>query len=264
MHIFSPHAERGPVADVGPVATAACADCAAAGFAYPSIQQTRGNPWPIRARTIERITPLKRCRKSAQDAAQRTAEELRKSAEDASRKTAGGAAELSRSALDAGERAALSGAELIQRNSEVMRRAWHSYLDMAAQMTGQSSDELARAFPLGNLIGGEETRKAAEQSSRNVDAIVDTGNVLAKGAEDITREWFDFARSRVEHNLVSLSEFTKCRSPQHVAAVQSELMRDNLEVVLQISRKVAEISVRVAEDAMGKVAAATDKGRHAA
>jgi hypothetical protein len=49
-----------------------------------------------------------------------------------------------------------------------------------------------------------------------------------------------------------------------VAAVQSEMMRDNLETVLQISRKMAEISVRVAEDAMGKVSAATDKNRHAA
>jgi hypothetical protein len=35
-------------------------------------------------------------------------------------------------------------------------------------------------------------------------------------------------------------------------------------VVLQISRKVAEISVRVAEDAMGKVAATADKATHAA
>jgi hypothetical protein len=201
---------------------------------------------------------------AAQDTARRTGEEMRKSAEDATRKTAGGAAELGRSALDAGERVALSGTDLVQRNAEMMRRAWRSYLDMAAQMTGQSSDELARAFPLGNLIASDETRKAAEQSSRNVDAIVDTGNVLAKGAEDITREWFDFARSRVEHNLGSLSEFTKCRSPQHVAALQSEMMRDNLEMVLQISRKVAEISVRVAEDAMGKVATAPDKGRHAA
>jgi hypothetical protein len=201
---------------------------------------------------------------NVQDTARRSADEMRKTAEDATRKTAGGAAELGRSALDAGERVALSGSELIQRNSEMMRRAWRSYLDMAAQMTGQSSEELARAFPLGNLTGSDESRKAAEQSTRNVDAIVDTGHVLAKGAEDITRQWFDFARSRVEHNLGSLSEFAKCRSPQHVAALQSEMMRGNLEVLLQISRRVAEISMHVAEDAMGKVAEAADKGKHAA
>jgi hypothetical protein len=201
---------------------------------------------------------------AAQDTARRTGEEMRKTAEDATRKSANGAAELGRSALDAGERAALSGSELVQRNSEMMRRAWRSYLDMAAQMTGQSGEELGRAFPLGGVVTGEETRKAAEQSNRNVDAIVDSGNVLAKGAEDITREWFDFARARVEHNLVSLSEFSKCRSPQQVAAAQSEMLRNNLELMLQTSRKVAEISVRVAEDAMGRVAAAADKGSHAA
>ena len=201
---------------------------------------------------------------AAQETTRRTAEDMRKSAEDNTRKAAGNAAEFSRTALEAGERAARTGTSLMQQNGEMIRRAWQSYLELTAQISGRSTEELARAFPLGNLMAGEETRKAAEQSSRNVDALVDSGSVLARGVEDITREWFDFARGRVEQNLTSLGEFARCRSPQDVAALQSEMMRDNLEVMLQISRKVAEISMRVAEDAMSKVADAADKNRSAA
>lgn len=200
--------------------------------------------------------------RAGQDAARRVGDEFRRTAEDTTRNSVGAAAELGRSALDAGERAARSGAEIMQHNTELMRTAWRSCLDLAAQMTGRSGDELARVFPLGNPMSGEDARRTVEQSSRNMEAMVESGTVLAKGVEDITREWFDFARGRVEHNLASVSEFTKCRSPQHVAALQGEMMRDNMEGLLQVARKVAEISVRVAEDAMGKVAAG--KGQRAA
>jgi hypothetical protein len=200
----------------------------------------------------------------AQDAARRTGDEFRRAAEEGTRKATGAATDLSRSALDAGERASRSGAEIVQQNADLMRKAWHSYIDMMAQMTGRSADELGRTFPTANPISGEDARKSAEQSTRNVDAVLDSGTVLAKGVEDVTREWFDFARGRVEHNLASFAEFARCRSPQHVAALQSELMRNNMEGLLQISRKVAEISVRVAEDAMGKVKDAAEKAKHAA
>ncbi|MDQ2084066.1 phasin family protein [Xanthobacteraceae bacterium Astr-EGSB] len=201
---------------------------------------------------------------AAQDAVRRTGDEFRKTAEDTTRRATGTAADLSRSALDAGERATRSGTEIVQHNAELMRKAWHSYIDMMAQMTGRSADELGRAFPNANPMTGEDARKSAEQSTRNVDAVLDSGTVLAKGIENVTREWVDFARGRVEQNLASFSQFTKCRSPQHVAALQSEMMRDNMEGLLQISRKVAEISVRVAEDAMGKVTDAAEKAKQAA
>jgi hypothetical protein len=201
---------------------------------------------------------------AAQEAARRTAEELRKTAEDTTSKVTGTAADASRSVLDAGERATRSGTEIVQHNAELMRKAWHSYIDMMAQMTGRSADEFGRAFPNSNPISGEDARKSAEQSTRNVDAVLDSSAVLAKGIENVTREWFDFARGRVEQNLASFNQFTRCRSPQHVAALQSELMRDNMEGLLQISRKVAEISVRVAEDAMGKVTDAAEKAKQAA
>ena len=210
------------------------------------------------------IQSAQAAQQAAQDAVRRTGDEFRKTAEESARNATGTAANLSRSALDAGERATRSGAEIVQQNAELMRKAWHSYIDMMAQMTGRSADELGRAFPNANAVNGEDARRSAEQSTRNVDAVLDSGTVLAKGVEDVTREWFDFARGRVEHNLASFGEFAKCRSPQHVAALQSELMRDNMEGLLQISRKVAEISVRVAEDAMGKVADAAEKAKHAA
>ena len=200
--------------------------------------------------------------KSTQSAehVRRTAEEVRRAGEETARKTSEGAAQFGRSALDAGERVTRSGSELMQQNAEVMRRAWQSYLQIAAQMSGRSGNEFGGLFG----VGSDEARQAAEQSSRNVEAMVDSGSVIARGVEDISREWFDFARGRMEHNLSQISELARCRTPQQVAAVQSDLMRDNLEVLLQASRKVAEISARVAEDATGRMKNGVAKATRAA
>jgi hypothetical protein len=190
-------------------------------------------------------------------------DEMRRSTEEGTRRTAEQAARLGRQSIEAGEDVSRSGAQIVQNNADFIRRAWKSYFDLAAQVTGRSGDEFTRSFGAPFNFGGEEARKAAEQSSRNVDAIVDSSSVLAKGYEDIAREWFNFARGRVEHNLAHFGDLTRCRSPHELAATQSDMMRDNLEVLFKTSRKMADISARIAEEAMNRMTEATERARAA-
>jgi len=133
-----------------------------------------------------------------------------------------------------------SGTEIVQRNAELMRKAWHSYIDMMAQMTGRSADELGRAFPNANPMSGEDARKSAEQSTRNVDAVLDSGTVLAKGIENVTREWFDFARGSVEQNLASLSSPAGRRAPSLHARTRAEprIHADRISPLVRVFRHV--------------------------
>ena len=78
--------------------------------------------------------------------------------------------------------------------------------------------------------------------------------VLSQGAQDITREWFDFARKRMEDNLNTLEALTRCRTPQDIAAVQSNVVRDNFEDLLQSTKRIADMSVRIADEAVRKMA----------
>lgn len=200
---------------------------------------------------------------SAQESIRRTtagAEDMRRNAEEAAQKTSETATQFSRSALEAGERATRTGAEMMQQNAEVFRRMWQSGLEIASKMGGRSAEDFARVFGL----SGDEVRQANEQSSRNVDAIVESTTVLTQGIEGISREWFEFARKRIEHNLQRLNDFARCRSPQQLAAMQSEILRDNIEDLLHSSRRVAEISARLAEQATGKMTENLEKARRAA
>ena len=70
-----------------------------------------------------------------------------------------------------------------------------------------------------------------------------------KGAQEVSHEWFGFAQERVQKNMDGLSRLTGVRSVQDFIAVQSDLVRDNLQQVIDTNKRVAEVSVRVAEEA---------------
>lgn len=199
----------------------------------------------------------------AQDTVRRAtagAEEMRRHAEEAAQRTSETATQFGRTALEASERATRTGTEMMQQNAEVMRRMWQSSMEMVSRMGGRSTDEFARMFGLST----DDMRQASEQASRNVDAIVESSTVLAQGIDGISREWFEFARKRVEHNMQKLNELTRCRSPQQFAALHSEILRDNIEDLLHSGRRIAEISAKLAEQASGKMTENLEKARRAA
>ncbi len=200
---------------------------------------------------------------SAQEGTRRAttgAEEIRRNAEETAQRTSETATQFSRSALEAGERATRTGAEMIQQNAEAFRRMWQSGLEIASKMGGRSVEDFARVFGLSS----DEMRQANEQSSRNVDAIVESTSVLTQGIDGISREWFEFARKRIEQNMQRINDLVRCRSPQQLAAMQSDMLRDNIEDLLHSSRRIAEISARLAEQATGKMTENLEKARRAA
>jgi phasin family protein len=46
-----------------------------------------------------------------------------------------------------------------------------------------------------------------------------------------------------------MNELWACRTPQDFAAVQSDMMRETVETALECSRRIADMSVKMAEDA---------------
>lgn len=99
--------------------------------------------------------------------------------------------------------------------------------------------------------------------SDNIDAIIHSSSVLAEVTQSISREWANFARERMEQNFNRFDALLRCRTPHEFAAVQSELLRDNLESLLQCSRRIAEKSMQMAEEATKRAAEAVEQARAA-
>jgi hypothetical protein len=149
---------------------------------------------------------------------------------------------IAQTSTDASERAARVGTEILQRNAELIQEALQSSTEIAARLTERSADQLGRVFG----ISGDEAYKAAQKSSDNLDAILQSSSVLAEVSKSISREWVNFTHERMEQNFNRFESLLRCRTPQDLAAVQSEFLRDNLESFLQCARRIAEASMQMA------------------
>src|SRR5215204_4360166 len=131
--------------------------------------------------------------------------------------------------------------------------AWKSMqegVDAATQEVQNASDQFARTLG----FSGEEGERLARQSGQNVEAITKFGTVLTQAYQDTSREWYGLAQKQLQRNLEGLSKLAHCRSVQDFAAVQSGLVRESLQHMVEDSRLIAEISLKAVNDARKAVA----------
>src|SRR3954469_21853738 len=144
-----------------------------------------------------------------------------------------------------GEQTARAGADLARRGAETARDSLQSGVNMATQTFQRINDQFTKALG----FNGPEAEELARRSSQNLQAVSQASSVLVKGAQDVSHEWFGFAQERVQKNMDGLSRLAGVRSVQDFIAVQSDLVRDNLQQVIDTNKRVAEVSVRIADEA---------------
>jgi len=102
----------------------------------------------------------------------------------------------------------------------------------------------------------DSIHRASERTA--LGAIVQSGTVLSEAAERLFGEWADIGRARMERGFDRINAFLQCRTPQDFAALQGELLRDNMETVLGCARKAREHSTRLADEAERRFGSLTE------
>ncbi len=157
--------------------------------------------------------------------------------------------QTARTMSEATERAARTGAEAVRRNTENLNESWRSGTDVASRMAERSMDQFSKMFGLSS----DTARQTLQRSSGNLQAMIETTTIIAGGLQNVSGEWMRFAQSRFEDNLDRFDELMGCRTVQDCLALQTEIVRDNFEALLQSMRRASELSTRVADDAMQKI-----------
>jgi hypothetical protein len=168
-------------------------------------------------------------------------------------------ARLVKVSSEAGERAARASAEMLQKNAETMHQVLQSGAEMTARLAEHSADQFSRVLGL----SGDDAGKAAQKSSENIDAIMHSSSMLVEVSQNISREWSNFARARMEENVKRFEQLLHCRTPQDFAAVHSEMWRDNLDSFLQYARRIAETSMQATDAAARRMGEAIEQSRAA-
>ena len=180
-------------------------------------------------------------RQATREARQATEEAMRRAAEETHRVAA--------TAADATASAARAGADLMQRNIETVQQAWEGAGQAAGDITTRSMQQFSRVAG----FGGETGQRATEESIANVERIVQSGTVIAGAMQSISREYLELAQRGVHQNIESMDRLLSCRTPHEFLTAQSDLVRNSMEEFIQSTRRIAEISLKMANDAADKM-----------
>jgi len=175
-------------------------------------------------------------------------------------KAAEAARAVTNEAAKIGEQSARAGADLARRGAETARDSLQSGVNMATQGFQQINDQFTKALG----FDGPQAEELARRSSQNLQAVSQANTVLARGFQDASHEWISLAQERATKNIDALNRLAGCRSVQDFVAVQSDLVRDNLWQIIDTNKRIAELSLRVAEEAAGIVQMQVDKTADAA
>jgi phasin family protein len=158
-------------------------------------------------------------------------------------------ARVGQAAAEAGEEVApRASANLLKQNVETLQNAWRFGLEAATSAMGRSTEQFGRTLGVSGE-GVQQATKATERSARNAQTLLYTGTAAARVVGGMSQEYFQMIRHQVEKNMDHMNELWSCRTPQDFAAVQSDMVRETVETALESSRRIADMSLKMADDA---------------
>ena len=161
-----------------------------------------------------------------------------------------------------GEQTARAGADMARRGTETARDTFQTGLNTASETFQRMSDQVTKVLG----FNGPQAEELARRSSQNIQAVSQASTVLARGAQEVSREVIQLVQDRLQKNVEALNRLAGTRSVQDFVAVQSDLARDGLQQVIDTNKRIAELSMRVADEAARAIQAqgSANQGRRAA
>jgi phasin family protein len=144
---------------------------------------------------------------------------------------------------------------VLRRSTETARDTFQAGLNTATKTFQQAADQFTKVLG----FDGPQAKELARRSSENIQAIAQASTVLARGAQEVSQEVFGLIQDRLQKNVDAMNRITSTRTVQDFVAVQSDLARDTLWQVIDTNKRIAGVSVRVAEEAARIIQVQADK-----
>ena len=84
----------------------------------------------------------------------------------------------------------------------------------------------------------------------NVDAVVEAGTIVAKGAEEAGRQVASYTQSAFELHVAATKSMLGVKSLQELLALQNSYAKSSLDALIGETTKLQELAVKVTSDAM--------------
>lgn len=128
----------------------------------------------------------------------------------------------------------------------------------------EAQDRAKAAFEKSQEVFGEY----GEFTKGNVEALVESGKVLAAGLQDLGKDYVADGKSAFETMTADIKELAAVKSPADFFKLQGEMLRRNFDAAVATGSKRSETVVKLANDAFApiqtRVSLAIEKVKQAA
>ena len=158
-------------------------------------------------------------------------------------------------------------APLKSKDTTIMAKTQHAAEDFTAKVKDAVADLQERAktaMDKSNALFAD----AGEFTKGNVEALVESGKVLAAGLQDLGKVYVEDAKAGFETMTADVKELAAVKSPADFFKLQGEILRRNFDAAMTTGSKRSEALVKLANDAFApvqsRVSVAIEKVKQAA
>ncbi len=130
--------------------------------------------------------------------------------------------------------------------------------DFTAMMSKSMNEAVAEmqakaqeAYDKGTSMVSEMT----EAAKGNVEAVVESGKIMAAGMQDMGKTYADEAKSAYETLTADMKEMAGVKSPTELFQLQGKIMRRNFDALVASSSKNTEAAMKLANDIVAPISA---------
>jgi len=119
--------------------------------------------------------------------------------------------------------------------------------DKAARFSGFANMEEAMAK--GKTHFEKFSGEAASLGKENVEALVESGNIFAKGFEGIMKAYVSLAQDVSEKNAEAFQKLMGCKTVNEYAETQNKVAQESFDDFMAGATKLSELGIKLATDA---------------
>jgi len=128
--------------------------------------------------------------------------------------------------------------------TEAAQKGYAQAVALTKDHVEKTSEAMFKGYDQMNTFGKE-----------NLEAVVASGSIYAKGVENLSKEVFALAQSSFETSMNLAKAFMGVKSLREAVDLQSDLSRTQFDKLMADSAKLAELSLKVANEAFQPIQA---------
>jgi len=146
--------------------------------------------------------------------------------------------------------------EAVKASRQTMENAINAGSDAAAkgfeQTLGATTRQIDAMFKAGaDAFKGYED--VVGMGKQNMDAVMQSTAILAQGLQEINAAWFSLAQNSIDDGMAATKAMLGTKNIGEAVKVPMDLAKSNYDHIVGETRKISELSMKVAEEAAGPI-----------